>query len=161
MKKLFLTLLSLIMLLSVIACGNSEKKDANTAKDRQEKSKSVSGDVIKAEIPGSWCFVSGTDMNGANGSDFICHAKKYELGDPYLQVTKDDRSIEKVTEVLESEEIFGKYYGSFELNGNTWYIAENAATALVGENTCLVRGYECDFSSDEVRSILGTIQWNA
>ena len=30
---------------------------------------------------------------------------------------------------------------------------------MIGEKACLVCGYECDFSSAEVQSILGSIQW--
>ena len=82
-----------------------------------------------------------------------------EMGDPYLQVTKDDRDIEAIRKVLQSEETFGKYTGEVESNSITWYVAEKAAAAMIGEKACLVCGYECDFSSAEVQSILGSIQW--
>lgn len=39
------------------------------------------------------------------------------------------------------------------------YVAENAASAQIGEKVFIVKGYECDFGSDEVQSILGTLQW--
>jgi len=38
-------------------------------------------------------------------------------------------------------------------------VAENAARAQIGEKVFIVKGYECDFGSDEVQSILGSLQW--
>ena len=37
---------------------------------------------------------------------------------------------------------------------------ENAACAQIGEKVFMVKGYECDFESDEVQSILGSLRWN-
>ena len=148
MKKISLIILILMMMLSLAACGGGGSKTV-----------SATGDVVTAEIPSGWSLVSGTDMNGADSADFICHAEKFEIGDPYLQASKENRSIEAMQEVLESEDPFGAYSGTKELANGTWYIAENAAAALIGENVLLVRGYECDFSSSEVQNILGSLQW--
>lgn len=141
----------LVLIFSLAACGAKDAEKTET--------KTFTGDVVTVSIPSGWSLVSGTDMNGANSADFICHVEKFELGDPYLQVTKDDRDIEAIRKVLQSEETFGKYTGEVESNSITWYVAEKAAAAMIGEKACLVCGYECDFSSAEVQSILGSIQW--
>lgn len=54
----------------------------------------------------------------------------------------------------------GTYDGEKELTNSTWYPAENAACAQIGEKVFMVKGYECDFGSDEVQSILGSLRWN-
>ena len=158
--KALTLVLALVFILSLAAC---DKKDGNDKGNTETKkpAQTFTGDVIKAAVPSGWSFVTGTDMNGADIADFICHAEEFEFGDPYLQVTKDDRDISAIKELLESEETFGKYIGEVELNGTTWYIAENAASAMIGEKACFVSGYECDFSSEEVQSILGSIKWLA
>ena len=51
------------------------------------------------------------------------------------------------------------YAGTKELANGTWYLAENAAAAKLGEKALLVKGYQCNFGSDEVQSILGSLQW--
>ena len=146
--------LALVMVLAMAACGSSVDNGGSAAKTTP-----ASGDVVAAELPEGWSLVSGTEMHGVDGADFICHAKEFELGDPYLQATKEDRDITAMRTVLESEDPFGTYYGSKELNNGTWYIAENAAATVIGEKVCLVRGYECDFESAEVQNILGSLQW--
>ena len=155
MKKnaILTAFLALVLTFSLAACG--AKDDGKTEATTQ----TLTGDVITVSIPSGWSLVSGTDMNGANSSDYICHAEKFEIGDPYLQVAKDDRDIAAIQNVLQSEETFGEYIGEVESNGTTWYVAENAAAAMVSEKACLVRGYECDFSSTEVQGILSSIQW--
>ena len=152
-KNILLAALIILLIFSLAACG--AKNDGKT----ETKTETFTGDVITVSVPSGWSLVSGTDMNGANGADFICHSEKFEIGDPYLQTTKDDRDIAAIQKVLESEETFGKYIGEVESNGTTWYVAENAAAAMIGEKSCLVRGYECDFSSAEVQDILGSIRW--
>ena len=154
MKKVLPALLSAALLLSFAACGASG--EAASAKTTP-----ASGDVVSADLPDGWTLVSGTDMNGAGGSDYICRSKEFQIGDPYLQAARDDRDAAGMQALLEGEDPFGTYYGSFELANGIWYIAENAAGAVLGEKTLLVKGYECDFQSDEVRTILGSIQWAA
>ncbi len=56
------------------------------------KSQTVTGGVISANIPSGWCMVTGTEMNGASGSDYICHSKEFVLGDPYLQIMVDTQA---------------------------------------------------------------------
>ena len=154
MKKIFVIALALITLLSFSACsGKSGGKPA------ENSTKSATGDVITAEIPTGWSLVSGTEMTGIDSSDFICHSEKYALGDAYLQIAKDERDVSAVEETLKSGETFGAYIGASQLGEATWYIAENAAAALIGEKVCLVRGYKCDFKSAEVQGILGGLQW--
>ena len=153
MKKIVAMLLASVIILSLAACGSSP------ANGGEAETTAAAGDVVKAELPGGWSLVSGTVMNGADGADFLCHAEQFELGDPYLQTTQDGRDVEAIREVLESETPFGKYYGPKELANGTWYIAENAAAASIDGKTLLVRGYECDFRSAEVQSILGSLQW--
>ncbi|MGM9606356.1 MAG: hypothetical protein ACI3XJ_02515 [Oscillospiraceae bacterium] len=155
MKKFIAIIACLVVVLYLAACGGS----SNSGEGTEVKTTPASGDVVKAEIPGGWSLVSGTEMNGANIADFICHAENFEIGDPYLQTTKDDRDIAAVQAVLESGDPFGAYSGSKELANGTWYIAENAAAALIGDKVLLVRGYECDFGSSEVQNILGSLQW--
>lgn len=148
--------LAILGLLMLTACAGQQ---AGEGSSEEMKTQQASGDVVKAEIPEGWSLVSGTEMNGANGADYICHAEKFEIGDPYLQAEKTDQDLEKMQGVLESGDTFGKYLGSFDLGGNTWYIAENAAAAEIDGKVCLVRGYECDFSGAQVQAILGSIQW--
>lgn len=153
MKKVMTILLSSLLvlcaLLTLTACGGDSKKAATP----------VTGEVVSAALPDGWTLITSTDMTGTSGADFLCHAEKYELGDPYLQVTKESRNIEAMRAVLEGEDPFGPYDGAVELDNGTWYIADLAAAAVIGEKVCLVRGYECDFGSDQVRAILGSLQW--
>ncbi|MGN0174150.1 MAG: hypothetical protein ACI39F_06895 [Acutalibacteraceae bacterium] len=149
MKKILSIVLCIIMLGCFAACDKGGKSTLETK----------TGDVITVGIPEGWSLVSGTDMNGANSADFICNAEKFEIGDSYLQVTKNSGDISTVQEQLKSGDTFGKYIDDVDLNGNTWYIAEKAAAAMIGDYACFVSGYECDFSSDEVQQILGSIKW--
>ena len=64
-----------------------------------------------------------------------------------------------VKAVLESGDPYGTYNGEKGLANGTWYLAENAACAQIGDTVFMVKGYECDFGSDEVQSILGSLQW--
>lgn len=117
------------------------------------------GEVIKAEIPSGWCIVTSTEMTGTSGVDFLCHSDKYELGDAYIQIMPDSRDINMIKEMLISTDPYGAYSGKVELANGTWYIAENAAAAVIGEKALLVKGYAIDFISNEVQSILGSLQW--
>ena len=140
-----------MLALSLAACGN---KGGNPS-----KTELVIGELIKAEIPDGWCIVTGTEMTGTFGADFICPSENYELGDAYLQAVPDSRDIDKVKDMLVSTNPYGAYSGEVELANGTWYIAENAAAAVIGEKSLLVKGYEIDFGSDEVQSVLGSLQW--
>lgn len=151
-------LLATVMALVLTACGSSGGSNAGGLTKTEEKS----GDVVSAQVPEGWCFVSGTDMNGADLADFICHADEFELGDPYLQA--DDASgqtLDEFVAVLESEDPFGEYYGEKQLTNGTWYISKlAAATQLEGSDKVLrVRSYECDLQSSEVQQIMGSLQW--
>ena len=115
--------------------------------------------MVTAELPSGWSLVTGTDMNGDDMADFICHAEKLEYGDPYLQVEEYPRGLDSAKAVLESGDPYGTYDGEKELTNGTWYLAENAASAQIGEKVFMVKGYEYDFGSDEVQSILGSLQW--
>ena len=152
-KKALWLLFTAAVLLALPACGGSGETDSGAP-----KTVSASGDMVTAELPSGWSLVSGTDMNGVDLADFICHAEKFELGDPYLQAQEYFGGIEAARAVLESEDPYGTYAGTKELGGVTWYLAENAAAAQLGEKALLVKGYQCDFGSEEVQSILGSLQ---
>lgn len=152
-KKALWILFTAAVLLALPACGGLGENG-----DGKPKTTSASGDMVTAELPSGWSLVSGTDMNGVDLADFICHAEKFELGDPYLQAQEYFGGIEAARAVLESEDPYGTYAGTKELANGTWYLAENAAAAQLGEKALLVKGYRCDFGSEEVQSILGSLQ---
>lgn len=154
MKKIPWFLFTVAILLPLAACGGSGETDSGAS-----KTVPASGDVVAVELPSGWSLISGTDMHGVDLADFICHAEKFELGDPYLQAQEYFGGIEAVRTVLESEDPYGTYAGTTELANGTWYLAENAAAAQLGEKALIVKGYQCDFGSDEVQSILGSLQW--
>ncbi|MGN0460153.1 MAG: hypothetical protein ACI4HL_04480 [Ruminococcus sp.] len=154
MKKTISAFLCLMLVFLFTACGSNDGTSGASA-----ETKTVTGEVVKAEIPSGWSIVTGTEMTGASGADFICHSEKYEMGDAYFQVTSDGRDLDRIKSVLESADTYGAYSGEAKLANGTWYIAENAAAAAVSERILLVTGYEIDFSSDEVQSILGSLQW--
>lgn len=160
MNKTLAILLALAMMLALAACngnnGNSGNGNSNVS---APKTTTASGDMVTVELPSGWSLVTGTDMNGVDLADFICHAEKFEYGDPYLQVEEYPQDLDSAKAVLESGNPYGTYDGEKELTNGTWYLAENAASAQVGEKVFMVRGYECDFGSEEVQSILGSLQW--
>lgn len=156
MKKIFALALALLMLIALAACGETTKSETNTT---PTETVTAIGDVVTGVIPSGWSFISGTDMNGADGADFICHAKEYKLGDAYLQAAVYNSGIDDAKAVLESADPYGAYVDEVELPNGTWYIAENAAASLIGDKAMLVKGYQCDFSSNEVQSILGSLNW--
>ncbi|MGN0172741.1 MAG: hypothetical protein ACI39E_08155 [Acutalibacteraceae bacterium] len=158
MKKVLCIVLCLILACSLAACSSSPAQGENGSQT-QVQTKTVTGELVKVDIPEGWSLVTSTDMNGASGADYICHSESFEIGDPYLQAALDTRAIEDIQALFEAGDIFGASLGTADLNGTTWYLAEKAAAALIGEKVCLVLGYECDFSSDEVQQILSTIQW--
>ena len=153
-KKALWILFTAAVLLALPACGGLGENG-----DGKPKTTSASGDMVTAELPSGWSLVSGTDMNGVDLADFICHAEEFELGDPYLQAQEYFGGIEAARAVLESEDPYGTYYGEKELGGVIWYLTENAAAAQLGEKALLVKGYQCDFESEEVQSILGSLHW--
>lgn len=160
MNKTLAILLALAMMLALAACngnnGNSGNGNSNVS---APKTTTASGDMVTVELPSGWSLVTGTDMNGVDLADFICHAEKFEYGDPYLQVEEYPQDLDSAKAVLESGNPYGTYDGEKELTNGTWYLAENAASAQIGEKVFMVKGYECDFGSEEVQSILGSLQW--
>ena len=168
MNKILAILLALTMMLALAACGgnngdNGNSGNGNNSADSSNvsapKTTAASGDMVTAELPSGWSLVTGTDMNGADIADFICHAEKFEYGDPYLQIEEYPQGLDDAKAVLESGSTFGTYNGEKGLNNGTWYLAENAAVAQIGEKVFMVKGYECDFSSEDVQTILGSLQW--
>ncbi len=77
-KKILWLLFTAAILLALPACGGFGETDSGAP-----KTVSASGDMVTAELPSGWSLVSGTDMNGVDLADFICHAEEFELGDPY------------------------------------------------------------------------------
>lgn len=157
MKKVLSIILCLMFILPFAACKTIDNSPNNTS--TSNKTETVMGEVIKAEIPSGWCIVTSTEMTGTSGADFLCHSDKYELGDAYIQIMPDSRDINMIKEMLISTDPYGAYSGEVELANGTWYIAENAAAAVIGEKALLVKGYAIDFSSNEVQSILVSLQW--
>ena len=153
MNKILAILLALTMMLALAACG-SGNSDGNAP-----KTTTASGDMVTAELPSGWSLVTGTDMFGTDTADIICHSKDYKSGDPYLQVEEYPQSLDAAKAVLESGRPYGTYDGEKGLNNGTWYLAENAAAAQIGEKVFMVKGYKCDFGSEEVQNILGSLQW--
>lgn len=165
-NKILAFLLALTMVLALAACGgnNGDNSDnGNNSADSSNvsvpKTTTASGDMVTAELPSGWSLVTGTDMNGDDMADFICHAEEFEYGDPYLQIEEYPQGLDSAKAVLESGSPYGTYYGEKELTNGTWYLAETAASAQIGEKVFMVKGYECDFGSEEVQSILGSLQW--
>ena len=173
MNKTLAILLALAMMLALAACngkngdngnsGNGNSGNGNSSANSNNVSTpqttTASGDMVTVELPSGWSLVTGTDMNGADMADFICHTEKFEYGDPYLQVEEYPQDLDSAKAVLESGNPYGTYDGEKELTNGTWYLAENAASAQIGEKVFMVKGYECDFGSEEVQSILGSLQW--
>lgn len=165
-NKILAFLLALTMVLALAACGgnNGDNSDngnnsADSSNVSAPKTTTASGDMVTAELPSGWSLVTGTDMNGDDMADFICHAEEFEYGDPYLQIEEYPQGLDSAKAVLESGSPYGTYYGEKELTNGTWYLAETAASAQIGEKVFMVKGYECDFGSEEVQSILGSLQW--
>lgn len=155
-NKILVLLLAFTMMLTFAACsGSNSDSDAKKA----TKTTAASGDMVTAELPSGWLLVTGTEMFGMNEADFICHTEKYQVGDPYLQIEEYPQGLDAAKAVLESGSTFGTYNGEKGLNNGTWYLAENAAVAQIGEKVFMVKGYECDFSSEDVQTILGSLQW--
>ncbi|MDD8048385.1 MAG: hypothetical protein PHH04_02160 [Thomasclavelia sp.] len=147
MKKLVSVMLICLLAVSLVGCGGGSS------------TKSVKGGVVKAKIPEDWSLVDGKTMNGASGADYICNSKKFEVGDPYLNIAESSKDIADLKSTLKGEATYGKYYGESKLDNGTWYLAENAGTAKIGKKVIFVAGYKCDFDSDEVKDILGSLEW--
>ncbi|MDD8048389.1 MAG: hypothetical protein PHH04_02180 [Thomasclavelia sp.] len=145
MKKLLSAVLVCLVAVSLMGCGASTK--------------TVKGTVVKATIPDDWSLVDGKKMNGAGGADYICDSKEYKAGDPYLNISESSKSISDLKALLKDGTLYGKYYGDVKLDNGTWYLAKNAAVAKVNKKTFIVTGYKCDFNSDEVQDILGSLKW--
>lgn len=165
MNKLLAVLLALTMALALAACGGNHGSNGdnsnggNSSNGGAPKTTTASGDMVTVELPSGWSLVTGIDMNGDDMADFICHTEKFEYGDPYLQVEEYSQDLDSAKAVLESGNPYGTYDGEKELTNGTWYLAENAAAAQIGEKVFMVKGYQCDFGSEEVQSILGSLQW--
>lgn len=153
MSKILAILMALTMILALAACGG-DKGGSNAP-----KTTAVSGDMVKAELPSGWILVTGTEMFGNNTADLICHTEKYQTGDPYLQIEEYPQDLDSAKAVLESGKPYGTYSGEKKLTNGTWYLSENAAAAQIGEKVFMVKGYKCDFASDDVQTILGSLQW--
>ena len=156
MNKILAILLALTMMFALAACGGN---NGNSGGNSAPKTTTVSGDMVTVELPSGWSLVTGTDMFGTDTADVICHTEDYQTGDLYLQVEEYPQDLDGAKAVLESGNPYGTYAGEKELTNGTWYLAENAAVAQIGEKVFMVKGYKCDFGSDEVQSILGSLQW--
>ena len=89
MNKILAILLALTMMLALAACNggnsgdssNSSNSNSSNSGDSAPKTTAASGDMVTAELPSGWSLVTGTDMNGNDMADFICHAEKFEFGE--------------------------------------------------------------------------------
>ena len=129
MNKILAILLALTMMLALAACnggnsGDSSNSNSNSNSsnngDSAPKTTAASGDMVTAELPSGWSLVTGTEMNGNDMADFICHAEKFEYGDPYLQVEGYPQDLDSAKAVLESGDPYGTYDGEKELTNGTW-----------------------------------------
>ena len=154
MSKILVILTVLTMMMLALAACSGDKGSSSAP-----KTAAVSGDMVKAEIPSGWSLVTGTEMFGNNTADLICHTEKYQTGDPYLQIEEYPQDLDAAKAVLESGKPYGTYNGEKELTNGTWYLSENAATAQIDEKVFIVKGYKCDFASDDVQTILGSLRW--
>ena len=153
MSKILTILMALTMVLALTACGG-DKGGSNAP-----KTTAVSGDMVTAELPSGWILVTGTEIFGMDTADLICHTEKYQNGDPYLQIEEYPQDLNGAKAVLESGKPYGAYNGEKALANGTWYLAENAAVAQIGEKVFVVKGYKCDFGGADVQTILGSLQW--
>lgn len=161
MNKFLVILLTLTMMFGLAACGGKKNgNDENSSGDSAPKTTTASGDMVTVELPSGWSLVTGTEMFGMDTADLICHTEEYTTGDPYLQVEEYPQDLDGAKAVLESGNPYGTYDGEKELGNGTWYVAENAAAAQVGDKVFMVKGYKCDFGSEDVQTILGSLQWN-
>lgn len=156
LNKLFTLLLALAMVCALAACGGGS---GGSGGNNAPKTTKASGDLVTAELPSGWSLITGTEMFKNDTADVICHSENYQTGDPYLQVEEYPQDVDGAKGVLESGNPYGTYAGEKELTNGTWYVAENAATAQIDEKVFMVKGYKCDFSSEEVQTILGSLQW--
>ena len=159
MHKILAILLALTMMLTLAACDGGNSGNSSNSGDSAPKTTAASGDLVKAELPSGWSLVTGTEMFGMDEADFICPTEKYEFGDPYLQIEEYPQDLDTAKALLESGNPYGTYIGEKALANGTWYVAETAAAAQIGEKVFMVVGYECDFASEAVQSILGSLQW--
>ena len=90
-NKILAFLLALTMVLALAACGgnngeNGNSDNGNNSADSSNvsapKTTTASGDMVTAELPSGWSLVTGTDMNGNDMADFICHAEEFEYSVP-------------------------------------------------------------------------------
>lgn len=140
--------------------GNNEESLDLSKVSMPAEAHGVTGELVSANIPSGWSLVTSSEMTGAAGEDFICKGDPYKAGNPYLQITSDGNDIEKLEQILESEDSYGGYYGEAELSNGTWYLAEKAAGVQLENGICLrVLGYDVDFRSNDVRYILGSLEY--
>ena len=114
MNKILAILLALTMMLALAACNGGNSGDSSNSSnigDSAPKTTAASGDMVTAELPSGWSLVTGTDMNGNDMADFICHAEKFEYGDPYLQIEEYPQDLDSAKAILESGDPYGTYDG--------------------------------------------------
>lgn len=157
LNKIAALLLALAMALALTACGGSEAGSGDSS--AAPKTTSATGDMVTAEVPEGWSLVTGSDMFGTPTADFVCHSESYQVGDAYLQIEQASYNLDDLKAILESGSPYGTYAGEQALANGTWYLAENAAAAQLGDKVMLVKGYKCDFGSADVHAVLGSLQW--
>ena len=116
MNKILAILLALTMMMTLAACNSGNSGNSG---DGTSKTTAASGDMVTAELPSGWSLVTGTDMNGDDMADFICHAEEFEYGDPYLQVEEYPRDPDSAKTVPESGDPYETYDWEKELTNST------------------------------------------
>lgn len=160
LNKIYALLLALAMLLTLAACGNTgSTNDSTDGGVNTPATTQFTGDVVTAALPDGWCLTNGREVNGSVSIDYICNASSYQSDAPCMQVMDDSQSLGDLKAMLELESLYGTYMGSQKLANGTWYLAERAAVAQLGDKVIMVIGAGCDFGSEEVQSILGSLQW--
>ena len=158
LNKIVALLLALTMALALTACGGSDTGSSGGS-SAAPKTTSATGDMVTVEVPEGWSLVTGSDMFGTPTADFVCHSESYKVGDAYLQIEQASYNLDDLKGILESGSPYGTYSGEQALANGTWYLAENAAAAQLGDKVILVKGYKCDLGSAEVHTVLGSLQW--
>lgn len=158
MKVLCVSFVTVLLVASLAACGNS----GNGA---EAKLTDYTGGVISAQLPDGWILKAGKDIDTVgylDSYDYIFKASDVDNSAPTLQVTVAYQAADDIDSWKGwiSDGSFGEANDPFEVNGITWYTAKQGGVALIDGQVCLIYNTNgADFSDSEVQTILGNIKW--